>query len=155
MSMSSGAYMMRAFVTCLTFSISMVLITSCATDDIFKAFKIDYTPAQEKISDDQKIILDLKKQLAAAKEKEAVLSDQNGKLKKEIDEKETVLSDQIVQLKNEISQKETVLSDQIIQLKNEISEKEAMISIQGKVIGLLDDSEQTLQKSIEAQVKNN
>ena len=60
-----------------------------------------------------------------------------------------------MQLKNEISEKETVLSDQIIQLKNEINEKEAIISVQGKVIGLLDDSEQTLQKSIEAQVKNN
>lgn len=48
------------------------------------------------------------------------------------------------------------LSNQIENLKKEISEKDTAISIQGKIIGLLDDTDQTLQKSIENQIgKNN
>ncbi|SDP30493.1 hypothetical protein [Desulforhopalus singaporensis] len=50
-------------------------------------------------------------------------------------------------------EKEAALSDEIGRLKDEIDEKQTVISIQGKVIGLLDDGEQTLQKSIEAQIK--
>ncbi len=44
------------------------------------------------------------------------------------------------------------LNNQIKLLMKTIQEKETVISIQGKVITLLDDSEKTLQKSIEAQI---
>lgn len=124
---SLGAPMKRVIFTSLTLSI-VVLISSCASEKFFKALNIDYTPSQEKIAveeklraksaTDQKTILDLKEQLAAAKEQEELLN------------------------------------QQIEKLEEEIIEKEKVISIQGKVIGLLDDAEKTLQKSIDEQIRS-
>lgn len=144
--------MKRLFVSGLLCSIVVVLFSACAQDDILKALKIDYTPAPEKISAEQKTIADLKAQLTAAKKKEKELNNRIGQLEKEVRKKETALSEQVGQLEQETARKETELNAQIMELKEAIDEQEAIISIQGKVIGLLDDAEQTLQKSIEAEI---
>lgn len=52
----------------------------------------------------------------------------------------------------EMKEEKTKLDDQMKTLEKIIREKETVISLQGKVIKLLDDSNQTLQKSIEAQI---
>lgn len=52
----------------------------------------------------------------------------------------------------EMRQEKARLDDQMKTLKKTIREKETVISLQGKVIKLLDDSDQTLQKSIEEQI---
>ena len=52
----------------------------------------------------------------------------------------------------EMQAEKAKLDDQMKILRKEIREKETVISVQGKVIKLLDDSDQTLQKSIEAQI---
>ena len=145
--------MKRKLILVLLYWVVVVVLSSCAKEDIFKALKIDYTPAPEKITAEQKTISDLKKQLAASKKKEKELKNRIAQLEKEISEKEAVLSGQVGQLELEIAQQESALNEQIIELKKAIDEQEAIISIQGKVIGLLDDAEQTLQKNIEAQVR--
>ncbi len=140
--------MIRAMLTSLTLLLIMVLISSCASEDIFKTFKIDQPPetkhiAADKVAKkmltaaDQEMISDLKTQLATAKENE------------------TVLNDRIIQLKQEIVDKDSEFNAQIVKLKKEIEEKDNIISIHGKVIGLLDDADQTLQKSIETQINSN
>jgi predicted nucleic acid-binding Zn-ribbon protein len=148
-----GIQMKRILVFCLISWLVVAVLSSCAQEDILKALKIDYTPAPEKISAEQKTISDLRAQLAASKKKEKELSNRIGKLEQEISEKEASLSNQVGQLEQEIAQQETELNEQIMRLKEAIDEQESIISIQGKVIGLLDDAEQTLQKSIEAQLR--
>ena len=64
------------------------------------------------------------------------------------EEKIKKLEQQLQEMKGE----KTKLDDQMKTLRKIIREKETVISVQGKVIKLLDDSNQTLQKSIEAQI---
>lgn len=72
--------------------------------------------------------------------------------------KEQVSADQkkIRSLKKQLvaaEKNEAEQNDQIEKLKKELIEQELTISIQGKIIGLLDDTDQTLQKSIEKQIR--
>lgn len=120
-----------------------VLLSSCASEDILKALKIDTPSQKEKKTADQKTIADLNKQLARAQKNETKLNAEINKLKNMIAEQETLFEN-----------KEASYSLQIGTLKSKLDEKEALISIQGKVIGLLDDADKTLQKSIEDQLKD-
>ena len=52
----------------------------------------------------------------------------------------------------EMKEEKAKLDNQMKTLRKTIREKEIVISLQGKIIKLLDDSNQTLQKSIEAQI---
>ena len=63
-------------------------------------------------------------------------------------EKIKTLGKQIEELKKE----KVTLNNQVKTLQKTIQKKEVVISIQGKVIKLIDDPNQTLQKSIEAQI---
>lgn len=138
------------FTTSLTVAAVGSLMSSCSnTDDIFKALKIDYVPAKEQKAEDEKAIAELKKQLAGAQEKENVLKEQLADLEKDISERDAALNEQIAELHRELSERELVIES----LRRELNEQEELISIQGKVIGLLDDADQTLQKSIEEQVR--
>ncbi len=140
----------------LVYFISLFLLSSCSTsDDILKALKIDYTPAKEQKAADQKTISDLKKRLAAAEKKETLLNKQILTLEEKLGQQESALTEQVTELRKEFDEQQSTLSTQIEELREEISEKETIISIQGKVIGLLDDADHTLQKSINAQVKEN
>ncbi len=125
----------------------MALVSSCAAGGVFKSdtagttpeakhIKADKVPIKMQVVEDQKTISGLRAALDQARENEAVLNEQ------------------IVELQQEIEDTETVLNAQILQLKKEIDEKDNIISIQGKVIGLLDDADKTLQKSIEDQINN-
>lgn len=120
-----------------------VLLSSCASDDLLKALKIDTSSHKEQKSADQKTIAALNEQLARAKKKETALNAEINELKNRIDEQETLFD-----------HKEASYNLQVGTLKNQLDEKEALISIQGKVIGLLDDADQTLKKSIEDQLNN-
>lgn len=132
----------------------LLLLASCSgSEDILKALKIDYTPSKEKKTAEQKTIDELKKQLSNAEHKEARLNQQILTLEEELNRQESSFSEQIGELKKEFGQQQSNLSGQIEELRNEIREKESIISIQGKVIGLLDDTDHTLQKSINAQIK--
>ncbi len=138
------------FTTSLTVAAVGSLMSSCSnTDDIFKALKIDYVPAKEQKAEDEKAIAELKKQLAGAQEKENVLKEQLADLEKDISERDAALNEQIAELHRQLSERELVIES----LRRELNEQEEIISIQGKVIGLLDDADQTLQKSIEEQVR--
>lgn len=140
---------------CISCVACLLLLSSCSnSDDILKALKIDYTPAKKQKAADQKTIAELKKQLAAAEKKETALNQQVLALETKLGQQESSLTGQVAELKNEFDQQQAALSDKIEELRNEISEKETIISIQGKVIGLLDDADHTLQKSIKAQIKD-
>lgn len=146
--------MKQAITIFLSLSIVMLLLSSCSTsDEILKALKIDYSPSKDKKSAAKPSKADLEKQLAAAKEKEAALKQQVTTLENEIDQKDEVLSTQIAELQEELRVKELALTEEIEALRKEIDEQEALISIQGKFIGLLDDADQTLQKTIDEQVR--
>lgn len=133
--------MKRSITVFLSFSIVAVLLNSCSTSDEFlKALKI---PTQENESATKPSKTDLEKQLAAAKKNEAALQDQVAALENEISEKDASLSTKVA-----------ALTEEIEALRKEIDEKEALISVQSKVIGLLDDADQTLQKSIEEQLQD-
>ena len=64
-------------------------------------------------------------------------------LQSQINEKDASLSTQVA-----------VLTEEIEVLRKEIDEQEELISIQSRVIGLLDDADRTLQKSIEDQLRD-
>lgn len=146
--------MKQAITIFLSLSIVMLLLSSCSTsDEILKALKIDYSPSKDKKSAVKLSKADLEKQLAAAKEKEAALKQQVTTLENEIDKKDEVLITQIAELQEELRVKELALTEEIEALRKEIDEQEALISIQGKFIGLLDDADQTLQKTIDEQVR--
>ncbi len=146
--MKSARLSLAAFFSCL------LLLTSCSgSNDILKALKIDYTPAKEQKEADQKTIGELKKRLAGAEKQEATLNQQIVALEQKLNRQETGFSEQIDELKREFDQQQSMLSEQVEELRNEIREKDSIISIQGKVIGLLDDADRTLQKSINAQIK--
>ena len=97
---------------------------------------------------------DLEKELAAAKKREATLKEQVAALEKKIDASDTARDSQVTALREDLYQRETALTEEIDELRKKLEEKEALISIQSKVIGLLDDADQTLQKSIEEQVQD-
>lgn len=61
-------------------------------------------------------------------------------------------SKKLEQQLQEMEEEKAKLNDQMKTLRKTIRKKETVISIQGKVIKLLDDSDQTLQKSIEEQI---
>ena len=134
----------------------LLLLASCSdSSKILKALHIDYTPAKEQKAADQKTIDELKKQLAGAEKKEAQLNQQIVALEEKLSRQEAGFSEQIGAMKKEFDQQQSLLSQQLEELRNEIREKESIITIQGKVIGLLDDADHTLQKSINAQIKQN
>ena len=146
--------MKQAITIFLSLSIVMLLLSSCSTsDEILKALKIDYSPSKDKKSTAKISKADLEKQLAAAKKKEAALKQQVTKLENEIGQRDEVLSTQIAALQEELRVKELALTEEIDALRKEIDEKEAIITLQSKVIGLLDDADQTLQKTIDEQVR--
>ena len=125
----------------LSVSIAAILLTSCSTSDEFlKALKI---PTQENKSAATPSKAELEEQLTAAKKNEAALKDQVAALENQISEKDASLDTQVAALTQEIEA-----------LRKEIDEQEALIAIQSKVIGLLDDADRTLQKSIEEQLRD-
>ena len=139
--------MIRAISTGITLFLAVGMIAACATEGVLQSTKIegvpearhiraDKVPRKMLLPENKKMISDLRTELAAAREQEAVLNDE------------------IAKLKRETEAQESVLNDQIARLKKEIDEKDNIISIQGKVIGLLDDADKTLQKSIEAQINS-
>jgi hypothetical protein len=136
-------------------TIVAVLLSSCSTsNDILKALKIDYSPSEDKESE---IVLkqsELESQLVSAQNREAALKEQLAALEHEIDASDAAFTSQIAELRKDLEQRHAALNDEIELLRRELEEKEALISIQSKVIDLLDDEEQTLQKSIEAQLQN-
>ncbi len=118
---------MKRFITLgVSFLVVTVLVTSCTSHNFLKAIKTDCTSVEKKITADrQKKITADRQQIFNLRQQLAAAKD-----------------------------KEVLLGKQIENLKTEINEKETLISIQGKVIGLLDDADKTLQKSIEAQFQN-
>lgn len=125
----------------LSVSIAATLLTSCSTSDEFlKALKI---PTKENKSAATPSKAELEMQLAAAKKNEAALKNQVAALQNQINEKDASLSTQVA-----------VLTEEIEVLRKEIDEQEELISIQSRVIGLLDDADRTLQKSIEDQLRD-
>ncbi len=147
--------MKQAITFFLSFSLVAVFLSSCSTsDDILKALRIDYTPAEDTKSAPKTSKADLEKQLVAAKKKEAALKEQVSMLENEIGKKDEVLNTQIAVLQEELRAKEMALIEEIETLREEMDEKEAIITLQSKVIGLLDDEDQTLQKTIEAQLQD-
>lgn len=132
----------------------LFLLPSCTTTDEFlKAIKID-TGSTSKESAEQKTIADLKKQLARAKKNETELSAEIAELRNKIEQQEADHITELTDLETLLEDKEASYNLQIGSLKDKLDETEALISIQGKVIGLLDDSDQTLQKSIAEQLKD-
>ncbi len=148
---------MKQVISACIFSMgTLLLLSSCSnSDDILKALKIDYVPAQEKKAAADKTIADLNKQLSVARSKETALTEEIAKLEKELDRQDTVIADQIAALREEFKEQQLTLTEEIQALKKEINEQEMIISIQGKVIGLLDDADNTLQKSIQTQIEEN
>lgn len=135
---------------------TLLLLSSCSNSgDILKALKIDYDPAQEKKADADKTIADLHEQLTVARSKETALTAEIAKLEKELDRQDALIAGQIAALQEEFEEQQLTLTEEVQTLKKEISEKEMIISIQGKVIGLLDDADNTLQKSIQTQIEEN
>jgi len=135
---------------------ALILLSSCSnSDDIFKALKIDYVPAEDTKVVEQKTIDDLNKQLSVARSKETTLTRKIAKLEKELDQQDATIDEQITLLREEFEARQLALTEEIEALKNELSEQEMIISVQGKVIGLLDDADKSLQKSIKAQIEEN
>ena len=133
---------------------ALAMLPSCSnTDKIFKALKIEPVPDEKKKSADQKTIDDLNKQLAAARSKETTLSQQIAKMEKELNQQGITSAEQISSLRRDFEQQQGTLTEEIKSLKNEIRDQEMIISIQEKVIGLLDDADNTLQNSIKAQIE--
>ena len=151
-----GAHAMKhALSDFLRISILAVLLSSCtASNDILKALKIDYSPSQDTKAETKLSKSDLEKELAAAKKREATLKDQVAALEKEIGESDAARDSQMTELRADLYLRETALTEEIDELRKQLEEKEALISIQSKVIGLLDDADQTLQKSIEEQLQD-
>lgn len=147
---------MRQVVTILMrISVIAVLLSSCsASNDILKALKIDYTPSQDTKENTKLSKSDLEKELAAVKTREAALKEQVATLEKKIGESDAALNLQMTELRKDLYKRETALIEEMGKLRKELEEKEALISIQSKVIGLLDDADQTLQKSIEEQLRD-
>lgn len=133
--------------------ITLVFLSSCASNDFLKALKIE-TSSEKQKSANEKTIADLKKQLARAKKNETTLDAEILKLKNKIDKQATSFNTELADLETLFENKEASYHRQIGTLKNELDKKEALISVQGKVIGLLDDADQTLQKSINDQLNN-
>lgn len=152
---SSKRYQMKRTIifTSILFA-SLIFLSSCASNEFLKALKIDTTSAKEQKSADQKTISDLKKQLAQAKKTETTLNAQVLELKNKIEKQETGFNSQLSELETLFENKEASYNHQIGTLKTELDRKAALITIQGKVIGLLDDADQTLQKSIDDQLQN-
>jgi chromosome segregation ATPase len=148
--------MMKQIITrFLRISIVAVLLSSCSTsNDILKALKIDYSPSDDKDAEIELSKSTLEKQLVSAQNREATLKEQLAALENEIDESDAAFNSQIARLKEDLQQRETALNEEIALLKKELEEKEALISVQSKVIGLLDDEDQTLQNSIKAQLRD-
>ena len=147
--------MKQTLLVFLRVGLIAVLLSSCtASNDILKALKIDYAPSQDTKTEPTLSKADLEKELAAAKKREVTLKQQVAELEKKIGESDAALDSQMTELRQDLYQRETVLTEEIDELRKELQEKEALISIQSKVIGLLDDTEQTLQKSIEEQLRD-
>ncbi len=125
----------------------LVFLSGCASKGKFDTVSNDYRHAQEQMSTQEKKIQELIQELQEAEEEKKKLNDQIKTMSThEIKIKE------LSQVLQDAEEKKKKLEDQIKTLGKTIQEKETVISIQGKVIKLLDDSEQTLQKSIEAQI---
>ena len=133
---------------------TLLTLTSCAQDEFLKALKIDTVPRKEQQTADQKTIADLQKQLASAKQNETALNARIKDLKTRIDGQQIQFNNQLQELRTVYENKEASYNLQIGTLKTKLDEKDALITIQGKVIGLLDDADHTLQKSIEEQLQN-
>ncbi len=143
--------MKKSFATLLTLLIASALLSSCSTsDEILKALKIDYRSA-DKDAPATLSKAELEKQLAAAKKRETTLKQRVAALEKEMGEADAALDTRMTELRDDLNQREEKLNEELKALRQELEEKEALISIQSKVIGLLDDADQTLQKSIEDQ----
>ncbi|MGW8193732.1 MAG: hypothetical protein ACWGOX_05645 [Desulforhopalus sp.] len=127
--------MKKSIITSLTLAMGMVLISSCASENILKSFKSVPPPAEAQTTAAPKVVSDLKT---------------NQNLILELRTQQKVIAELKQQLAS-AKRNETELSAQVQKLKDEINEKDVLISIQRKVISLLDDSEHTLQKNIEAQ----
>lgn len=103
-----------------------VFLSSCASTDSFDSISDAYSYAQKRFFSDEKTADD-------PATEDPVVEELRRKLQDSEREKE-------------------MLSNNINNLKREIEKKELTILLQGKVINLLDDSSQTLQKNIEEQI---
>lgn len=103
-----------------------VFLCSCASTDSFNPISDAYSYAQKRFFSDEKMAED-----PAAED--PVVEELRRKLQDSEREKE-------------------MLNNNINNLNREIEKKELTILLQGKVIKLLDDSSQTLQKNIEEQI---
>lgn len=145
---------MKRVTVCFSISLfTLLTMTSCAQDEFLKALKIDTVPRKEQQTADQKTISDLQKQLASAQQNETALNARIKDLKSRIDGQQTQFNNRLEELRTAYENKEASYNLQIGTLKSKLDEKDALITIQGKVIGLLDDADHTLQKSIEEQLQ--
>ncbi|MEJ2056614.1 MAG: hypothetical protein P8X39_02090 [Desulfofustis sp.] len=149
--------MMKQTVSAIIFTMSALpLLSSCSnSDDILKALNIDSIPEKEKRAADQKTIDDLNKQLAVARSNETTLTRKIADLEKKLDQQDAAVAEQISAVREALEEQQLALTEEIETLKKEISEQEMIISIQGKVIGLLDDADKSLQRSIQKQIDEN
>ena len=139
--------MKQAFPLFLTIFFVAVLLCSCSTtDEFFKTLNINYSPSEDSAKAPKTSKADLEKQLAAAKKREATLKERVAALEQEIGAADQDFNTQLAEIRQE-------LNEEINSLRQELDEKEELISIQSRVIGLLDDADQTLQKSIEEQLR--
>jgi len=146
--------MKHTIIFCSICLFILPLLSSCASDGFLNALKIDTSTREDQKSADQKIISDLKKQLSRAKQNEMTLTEQVQKLKDTVDSQEAQFNRQLTEIETLSENKEASYNLQIGALKSKLDDQEALITIQGKVIGLLDDADQTLQKSIEDQLRD-
>jgi len=119
-------YKFNIWASCLL----LLFLSGCVSKMEFDAVTHEYRLSQQQITNDKEKIKELEKQIQEIKAEKITLKDQTQEMKIE----------------------KVNLEDQLKTLRKAIQEKETIISVQGKVIKLLDDSAQTLQKSIEAQI---
>ena len=134
---------------------SLFFLSSCtSSSEFFKTLKIDTFAKEEQPTAEEKTIKNLKHELSLAKKNETTLNAEILELKNKIEKQEADYTAQLTDLENLFASKEASYHQQIGSLKGKLDQKDALISIQGKVIGLLDDADQSLQKSIEDQLNN-
>jgi hypothetical protein len=117
-------YKLNIWVSCLL----LLCLSGCVSKMEFDAVTNEYRLSQKQTTMNEEKIKKLEEQIQEIKIEKVILEDQ---------------------LKTE----KIKLEGQLNTLRKEIREKETVILIQGKVIKLLDDSDQTLQKSIVAQIE--
>lgn len=123
----------------------------CVSKSQFNAVNDDYQHAKQDISDLEQKLENLHLSLQTSENAEKQCRDTLEKQTERGDTLENQLETSQTQYQS-ISEQNESLHDTNEELHRSINEKQKVIAIQETVIRLFDDSEQTLQKSIEAQV---